>query len=238
MKITFTPQDELAAAVLQPPSPAMKSLPAWYKSMEKHVHGDKTAGIHPHIGSSTNTTLRACAPFQDAMGAGYIWTAPVDIEIRDNDGAWSFRWRTEGSFVTSHTEEQHPGLPAVHGGDEFVLKWKCDYSIKTPPGWSMFFTHPLNRHDLPFRTFSGIVDTDTYPHGVQFPFQLITSMIDGPIIIEKGTPLCQMFPVKREAWATEVSPYEPDRIRAEHFDFHSRIRRSYKSKFWRRKEFK
>ena len=43
-------------------------------------------------------------------------------------------------------------------------------------GWSILFTHPLNRDDLPFRTLSGIVDCDRFGAGlVHFPEALAVS---------------------------------------------------------------
>jgi hypothetical protein len=75
---------------------------------------------------------------------------------------------------------------------------------KAPKGYSILYTHPLNRHDLPFRTFSGVVESDNYDLPVNFPFQLIISLKENEnLIVPKGTPVVQFIPIKRENWNHE-----------------------------------
>ena len=73
--------------------------------------------------------------------------------------------------------------------------------IKTPPGYSVLFTHPMNWHYLPFYSLSGVVDTDTYTMPVLFPF-MMKNNFEG--IIPKGTPVIQIIPFKRDDWKSNI----------------------------------
>jgi hypothetical protein len=237
MEIQFIDTSPKNRRFFDPPKPASLYIPEWYRSMSPLVEGQSKVGIGNGDSSAANTTLKACSPFLDALTAGYMWTAPADIEVRKQEGELRFRWRTGGDLVTEHTPDQHLGLPPVYGGKDFVLKWAFNFIIKTPPGYSTFFTHPLNRNDLPFRTFSGIVDTDEYTIPVQFPFQLIDKDIEDRIIIEEGTPLCQMFPIKREPWQANNLILSEDEVAKTFFNFKKKIVRAYKSRYWHKKSF-
>lgn len=204
--------------------------------MPVHVGTDRRAGLSPLNHMATNTTAKACSPLLDAFSAGYMWTAQADIEVRLVGGQYLFRWRTEGKLVESHTVDQHPGMPPAYGGADFAMKWECHFRIRTPRGYSTLFTHPLNRHDLPFRTFTGIVDTDEYPLNVNFPFQLIGEPQE-QLIIPAGTPLCQLIPFRREDWRGKVGECDETEVKRNQYFFLSRIARSYKSRFWHRKSF-
>jgi hypothetical protein len=114
-------------------------------------------------------------------------------------------------------------------------KFKNDWSIKTPNGYSALFTHPLNRGDLPFYTLSGFVDTDGYNGPVNFPF-LIRSDFEG--IIPAGTPIVQVIPIKRESWTHEISKFEEEFSSKFNAKFHSKMYRVYKNLFWKRKDYR
>lgn len=239
MQIEFIPDSEFAKDFLEPPKPSKTFIPDWYKKMPNLINNEKKYGIAPENDAAVNSTLKGCSPFLDSFTMGYIWSLPIDLEIRKNKVEeklyeYKFRWRTDGVFVTDHHPQQHPGLPSPYKGLGFVMKWSFEYIIKTPPGYSTFFTHPLNRYDLPFQTLSGVVDTDKYTNAVQFPFQIM-DFDEDLIIIEKGTPLCQFFPIKREKWKSEIKEENLKKIKRDHFDFKSKIFKSYKTRFWEKK---
>jgi len=241
IEFTFIGPDSNFAEVLKPPQPASQFMPQWYKDMPQIMpsSGDTKPGLLPQDQYVTNSTMKHCSPFLDAITAGYVYALPIDMEIRkDQEGAFFFRWKTPGDFVSSHSEDQHPGLPNPVDGDGAVMKWVFDFKIKTPSGYSAMFTHPLNRHDLPFRTFSGIVDTDEYTQSVQFPFQLLSSQIEDHLIIKKGTPLVQIIPFKREPWVAETTTQSTKQTFKDFFDFNSTIVKSYKNNFWKKKTYK
>lgn len=228
------------AKFVDPPVAATKTVPEWYKNMSPIFDNEKTYGISSSNVLATNTTVKSCSPFMDAIISGYMFTLPLDVEIkRVSKEEVKIFWREPADFVTGHSPNQHPGLPSpfeTKNADTNVLKWSFPYTIKTPPGYSSFFTHPLNRHDLPFRTFSGVVETDIYPGAVQFPFQLCVDVEDS-FIIEKGTPVCQIIPFKRENWESKIEELSIEESKQAIFKLRSKIVRSYKSQWWRKKTY-
>lgn len=234
--IEFSPHDETTSILLSPPSPAKSFLPQWFKDMPPFVHDDKHM-ISNQSFTAPNTTVKHCPPFLDSMTFGYIWSIPVDIQFEKNNESFEFKWRSDGTFITVHDKEQFLTMPEPKNGYDMILKWAFGYSIKTPTGYSCLFTHPFNRHDLPFRTFSGVVDTDEYNLPVQFPFQIIEKEKNF-FIIEKNTPIVQIIPFKRENWNNKFLEYDEKRERKKIFDFKSKIVKSYKNNYWHKKDFK
>jgi hypothetical protein len=236
-KILFIPMNKFAEVALDGPTPSAQSIPEWYKKIPLLIEGYDEITLHDFNSKASTLTVKGCTPFLDALTAGYMAVLPSDLEIKKtSDGELFFNWRVEGDLVSLHTKDQHPGMPNIIDSQDSIVKFTFSFRIKTPKGYSALFTHPLNRHDLPFRTFSGIVDTDEYPQEVQFPFQL-NKEITEPIIIEKGTPICQIIPFKRDDWKSTKDKYDENLVLKSRFDFASKIIRSYKNQFWSKKNY-
>ena len=87
----------------------------------------------------------------------------------------------------------------------------------------MFFTHPVNRFDLPFTTLSGLVDCDRYQDNwVHFPAHWHDKNFTG--VLPRGTPVAQCVPVKREKWVAETAAFTPDDVQRVH-DLQGAIKR-------------
>ena len=169
-------------------------LPQWYKDLPpKAFFKDKE-----------DLTLKKCVPFLDSMMTGYYLVTTRDYEFSANeDGTYSFKGESfetgygPGNFaIQMHSIEQVGGMPIPEEYSKYLFKWNSPFLIKTPPGHSIIFTHPLNFVDLPFYTLSGQVDTDEFPLSVLFPF----IMKNKQSFIPKGTPIVQIIPFKREDW--------------------------------------
>jgi hypothetical protein len=67
-------------------------------------------------------------------------------------------------------------------------------------------THPFNRDDLPFRTLTGVVDSDRFHQiGLLFPARwLDPARVCG---LPAGTPVAQCVPVRREALDLRFAPF-------------------------------
>jgi hypothetical protein len=236
MEIKFTPNRDMEWFYPKP-KPASKFIPSWYKSMPKYTNNNTEPGLSDFNSNAPNTTLRGCSPFLDSLTSGYILELPCDIEVTQNDETVFVRWRFDEEFITLHDKSQASTLPrSVEGKYEGVFKFTNIYNIKTPKGYSTLFTHPLNRWDLPFRTFSGVVETDTYPETVFFPFQFAFKE-EKKIVIEKGTPFVQLIPFKRNNWKSKFEKYDSLESKKAAFALFSKVVRSYKSQWWVKKTY-
>jgi hypothetical protein len=240
-KIEFIPMSSKYKEHLHKIVPSYKTIPDWYKKIPSNVKNAPHYQLDNVNFSMTNQTVKSCPPFLDAMTTGYMYTLPFDVEFSiEENGTQGFKWRVETECVSTHNSEQFPNVKNTEAQDsKNIFKWFSPFGIKTPPGYSVFFTHPINRFDLPFRTFSGVVETDVYHNAVQFPFMVTTEATKKKpiIIIEKGTPLAQFFPFKRERWQAQNHEYDKEVELKLEDKFFSRIYRSYKTHYWKRKSY-
>jgi hypothetical protein len=215
--------------------PAEDFVPDWYRKSPSKIKGESTELLisAPY---SVTSTYKKCTPILDAITSGYVVALSADIEvILKDDGSPYIMWRTMRDIISFHSAEQWEGLPCPNGYFPFVYKWNNQFTINTPSGYSLLFTKPFNRFDLPFESVSGIVDTDAYDMPVNFPF-FIKKGFTG--IIPKGTPIAQIIPIKRESWGREHIEYDKDFHMIAIDRFRSTIKRSYKNNFWNRKIYK
>jgi hypothetical protein len=195
MTLTFRCPAELQALVPRP-IPAVQGLPDWYKALPAKA-------FNPTMGEETHT-LKKCPPFIDAMTYGFLILLAIDLHVRDGEFTWDFD--VPKGFVSEyshspigfHDPSQAIGTPMCDD-DRFIIKFNSFWIIEAPPGYSVLFTHPINRHDLPFTTLTGLVDCDTFRDSpVNFPARWNDASFNG--VLPKGTPIAQCVPVKRESW--------------------------------------
>ena len=234
MKISFKAFDEMAGTSGHLPLPAIKALPKWFSAIPRFVGNDKKFKFFPN--GNMNSTVKWCNPFLDSLTAGYVLSLENDLYVSKENGEHAFTWKRGGDeFITTHNKQQVSDQMVPAGFDPQPFKFRNTWSIRTPKGYSALFMHPLNRYDLPFRTFSGFVDTDDYNIPVHFPF-VIKADFEG--IIPAGTPLIQVIPIKRESWTHEIGAFDPAYVTEKTAKFMSTIYRAYKNLFWKRKDYR
>lgn len=205
-KISFLYESFVEPSAFPQPEPIKKNIPYWFKELKPLV-------------AENSPTAKKCIPLLEATTTGYVLKSPVDIKIwtyQDADRSaycWHAEWslNIKGSdgekieFVTAHNVNQISTLNLVKQGG-VPLKFCNLWGIRTPVGYSCLFTPTLNDDTLLNKgifMLSGIVDTDTYNAPVNFPF-IFLAPLNTEILIEKGTPLIQVIPFKREPWTSEV----------------------------------
>ena len=216
-------------------TPSSEFIPEWYRKSVNKIPGTNSELLinNPSV---TTSTYKKCTPFFDAITAGYMMYLTADIEvIKKEDGLPYIMWRTKRKIITEHSLNQWEGLPCPDGYSPFVYKWHNQFNIKLPKDYSLMFLSPINRFDLPFLTITGIVDCDMYNGIVHFPFFIKNSFTG---IIEKGTPIVQIIPIKREYWKKEHGSYDVKNGLLYREEFLSTIKRSYKKNYWHKKEYK
>jgi hypothetical protein len=234
MKISFKAYNENAGISGQKPGPSILSMPKWFKAIPKFVEKNKKFMIFPN--GEMTSTAKWCNPFVDSLTAGYSIVLENDLQVTIHNGEHLFAWKSGGdSFITTHSKQQVTEQMIPPGFDPQPFKFKNNWAIITPKGYSALFLHPLNRGDLPFYTLSGFVDTDDYNMPVNFPF-LIRADYEG--IIPAGTPIAQVIPIKRESWTHEITKFDPKFVVEKSAKFNSTIYRAYKNLFWKRKHYR
>jgi len=217
-KITFEGRHPFAVDYPQP-EPASKHIPEWWKNLPTYINDNKfnmQALMPLGGGPSPNVGIKRCIPVLDGLSAGYIIRLHCDIEFsyRLGDHPHPLKSnRHQNPFFSSLIEpvshwslEQFDGYNIPDGYTHQVYKWNANWIVKTPPGYSCLFTHPIGYNELPFKSLSGVVDTDSLETDVNTPF-IIKSDFEG--IIEAGTPIAQIIPFKREDWTSEVVQLPP-----------------------------
>ena len=195
--------------ILPRPIPAVQGMPDWFKSLPLRT-------FNPSMGEES-FTVKKCPPFIDAMTSGFLIPLATDLEVRDGEFSWNFELPKglEGEYSHSpidfHDASQAAGTP-FSNEDRFIIKFNNFWTIEAPPGFSLLFTHPVNRSDLPFTTLTGLVDADTFHLSpVHFPARWNDADFNG--VLPKGTPVAQCLPVKREVWSAVFEELSTDGIR-------------------------
>jgi len=236
-KIKFIPINEETESVIESPRPASQVIPDWYKKTKPNIVNNGIS-IMPNSGKisvGSNLTIKRCVPFLDAMTTGYVVELAADVIFVDPNEYAGNRviWGANQDVVALHTPEQLGEMKMPEGFGE-VWKWLFPFQVKTPPGYSVMFMHPIHVYDLPFLTITGVVDTDKYDVPTNFPFFVKKNFMGK---IPKGTPICQIFPFKRESWSSERKPVDSKMVYRLN-NITSVLDRAYKVKYWSRKSYR
>jgi hypothetical protein len=232
--IKFIANSESVYDVEDPPVPAKQTIPKWFKEIPASV---SYINAPPYRKSST---VKRCMPFLDALTSGYTIRMPQDVAVYYENGKMLTHWGVDTEFADPVMDLDFPkfrseGLPVPEGYYPDVWRLTTYPRIVTPKGYSILVTHPLNRYDLPFLTLSGVVDSDSI-NVVLALNMYVRNGFEG--IIERGTPVAQVIPFKREEWGHEVLPsLNKLEERKEHFNVRSKLDRSYMNNFWNKKKF-
>lgn len=197
----FSTSQDLEMDVIPDLSTAKSYIPDWYKDIKpnnnKKIQFDQNNNLIQNV--------KNCVPFFDAITSGYMVELHCDVhfEIKPNDseGRHYARWGVaKPEPLDIRNPELNKNFPIPVGCEPTHYVWNMRYNIKTPKGYSLLITHPMNRFDLPFLTLSGIVDSDDVMGVGWTPF-FLKKDFEG--VIEKGTPIMQIIPFKRDSWEVQ-----------------------------------
>jgi len=210
-------------------TPAKNHIPEWYKEIPRWKNNQMFT-----VENGFGITVKHCMPFLDSLTSGYMVVLPNDIYVKNNNGSPYVSWNNMEFPLKWRDEISDSKLvPAGHYPREYL--WQTGTSNTIPLGYSMLFTHPLNRYDLPFTTLSGIIDGGLVMHPTgQIPFY-IKEGFEG--IIPQGTPYAQIIPFRQENWSSEVSNGLNKKGKEHHLLAGALISGWYKKTFWTRKKY-
>ena len=209
MKVVFRCDPALRNTLIRP-SPALQALPDWLRDMPSVAF----SALHER----EVRTVKQCPPFVDAMRHGFVVRLPCDVTMREGRLSWDWDLpplageSQPRSPLSFHVPAQVAGTPLAALG-RTLIKFNSFWTIELEAGYSLFATHPVNRDDLPFRTLSGIVDSDQFNAvGILFPAAWIDVDFEG--VLPAGTPVAQCFPVSREALSMVFEDFTPKHVEA------------------------
>jgi hypothetical protein len=245
-KIIFKPLTEYAENMHESPKPASRFLPSWYKNTSPFTvagQGFQDVAKANKISQLTeinwHSTYKQCVPLVDSMTSGYILTSQaalmVAFDSSQEPALQSIRWMTEHQPIDQQPAEVLDNkYPIPYGYSPVMFRWHNDWKIQTPEGYSILVTHPFHRHDLPFMTITGVIDTDKHPNSIFMPF-FVRKDFEG--MIPEGTPIAQIIPFKRDQWVSESLKYDKDdKYGLEKIK--QSFSRGYRNKFWSKKTYR
>jgi hypothetical protein len=227
-KVTTVDNEEIRRSIglEHPPQPAMKFVPEEYKNLVSYTDNDLRA-----------PTVKKCVPFLDALTSGYVipfyqdYLITIDYEKKE----WDVRSNLHKPSV--HSPEQLP--KNYQEGRKPIGKFGNKWIIKTPPGYSCLFIHPMNTPKTDFEIISGVVDTDIYEDTILFPYYLrrhdIGSKEKVQIHIKLGTPMVQVIPFKREHWRSWSGVKTEENAGKWRNKWAGNLLNTYKKFYWQKK---
>lgn len=225
--IKFIPSKELidSGQNIISPVPAKDVIPEWYKQSELKFKSEDGRDFNG---------LKTCIPFIDSLISGYIVRLQNDLYVENVDEKIGISWEGNIKLISERSEKLGSKIPVSHENLKNHLVWRGLWGIKVPRKHSVLITHPLNREDLPFRSVSAIMDSDKMYAWGNIPFY-IKNNFSG--VIKAGTPIYQVFPIKREEWIMSVDQSWTETA-VEQSDLCRSVDRGYyRDNFWSKKRF-
>lgn len=239
-KISFiSNRQHLTEESFSSPKPTIKTIPRWYKDADVFAINPETGApwVNPQDGGKI-PTWKSCPAIFDVMATGYVLRTPCDIEFYNNGSRVMAKVLDSESQDFIHPRDPLPQFVTPMGYDENHFAWWIDWGICVPEGYSVLYTQPMNRFDLPFFSTSGIVDNDKVNLSGTLPFFVFKGWTG---IIPAGTPYSQLIPFKRENWESETVIEKPETLYKKNYinSLKYRIKNGgvYKNKVWQKRSY-
>lgn len=230
--VTFYETREGIEFLIEPPKPASKLLPEWYRRQSAPL-------------GEFGSTIKRCMPIFDIMTSGYIIQLPCDIYVDATDPEKlqyfvppDVSENLQEDLFAEHMREQMSEYP--DNGDKYhkdVLRIDPFYAVGTQKGYSSLIVNPFHGDKSPLTAFSALVDTDTFISNGHYSFYVEKNFRG---IIKQGTPLVQVIPFKRESFSTNVVSFAKAKsvLKNQGAKLRSTFTGGYKNKFRSKKEYK
>ena len=228
-KLEIVANEEIRRSVglEHPPKPAMNFISEEYKNLVGYNNNDLRA-----------PTVKKCIPFLDAMTSGYIIPFYQDYLITIDGEKQEWDVRTNFYSPQIHNPQQLP--ENYQEGKKPIGKFANKWIIKTPPGYSCLFVHPMNTPKTDFEIISGVIDTDTFEDAIQFPYYFrrhSNNKEKVQVHLKLGTPMVQVIPFKRENWKSEAKVAIEENVGKWSNKWAGNLLNSYKKFYWKKKHY-
>jgi hypothetical protein len=233
-EIEFSYTNKIAWETHLRPVPSNSFVPQWLKDMPQY-DGEK---IYFKESGEVNATAKKCIPMLDGIISGYtipLWTDVLINTVED----FSINWKGRQPVLESHGEAASRMIPPPDGYNSQPFKYISMLRIITPPGYSIIVQPPTGHQDkMLLRPIPAIIDSD-FRGGIDLAFPMwIKNGLDS-VIVEKGTPLVQIIPFKRDSWKSKISYVSGEEfLNDQDKNFWSKIKNHYRDNIWKKKRFK
>jgi hypothetical protein len=234
--INFRARSKEEFEIQAKPYPAVKTLPKWFLDQPPYEDTKFVNDGRLHVREAmANATFKKCTPLLDSMSAGYIVPLWADVEVSSGIIP-EINWRTVHDVFEMHGEGTRDIVPP-EGYNSQVFKYLNCWIPQTPKGYSCLVVSPFGHNDLVFKAVPAIIDTDRSTLELVFPVW-IKDNFNG--IVEKGTPIVQIIPFKRDDWESTFDYYENGVYKniIQEKNFNSTIVSHYIKNHWSKKKFK
>jgi hypothetical protein len=222
------------------PEPIIKTIPDWFRKADRFAINPQNnkPWINPQDGGKI-PTWKACPAIFDVMGTGYALKTPCDIEFF-LDANEKISVKVLDPMYQDFVSPRLP-LPQFHhpeGYYEDHFAWWADWGIEAPDGYSILYSHPFNRFELPFLSTSGIIDNDKVNLLGTMPFFIRKGWVG---VLPAGTTYMQMLPFKRDDWESEIQIENPNKLYQKNLENSVKYRVKnggvYKNEIWERRKY-
>ena len=234
-EIEFIALDKYAFEVCPKPFPASQALPQWWKDASPYIKNEDNLNGKKIIvkDRESNASFKKCTPMLDLLSSGYIVPLWADVQIKIQDESPLITWRVQKNVFELH-DGQEVEIPDGYQKTQF--KFLNQWIPKLPKGYSALIIACAGYPNNPFKPIQAIIDYDKTTHPLSPPMYLKNNF-EG--IIEKGTPMFQIIPFKRNNWKSKFSFLENGQyvINMDR-DVKATIVNNYVKNFWEKKSYK
>jgi hypothetical protein len=221
------------------PQPISKTIPEWFRKADRFAINPYTnePWINPQDGGKV-PTWKACPAIFDVMASGYALRTPCDIEFYIKDEKILVKVLDSQYQDFCGPRDPMPQFEHPQGYHKEHFAWWMDWAVEVPEGYSVLYTHPMNRFELPFLSTSGIVDNDKVNMPGTMPFFIKLGWTG---IIKAGTVYSQVFPFKRESWNSDIVIENPNKLYQKNMENMKKYRVPdggvYKNEVWEKRSY-
>ena len=182
-------------------------MPDWFVKAPKWKNEKIDGEKNKKDNVNNKGTIKRCPAVPEFMGMGITIPLWWDLRLQIFDDG-SHQWNTPAKqfgFTLHDSSQLNDWLPS-YAKPTLVLKADCPWRIKTPPGVSLLQLPMLWHFNPNFTVCSGVIWTDIhYEINQQMMFHK-----RGEIMIQRGTPLAQYIPIRRETFKYDIGDQTPE----------------------------
>ena len=139
-----------------------------------------------------------CLPLSIANAHGWTIGAPCDLEIAWDGGHHAFNLKVRALDGFANVEKY-----AVSHFAFGIVTFNLGSLFRTPPGWNLLASGPLNRPKDGIAPLAGVVETHWLPYPFTMNWQLTRP---GTVRFDKDEPVCMVIPLPAGA----IESFEPE----------------------------